>query len=102
MVPEFSRLQLDQVRAAVRIVEPNPESLLSNYDWFAGLSRLGKPVDMILMKNGSHVLEKPWERMISQQGDVDWFCYWLKDEVDPDPNKKAQYERWAKLRKEKQ
>jgi len=25
--------------------------------------------------------------MISLQGNVDWFCFWLKSEEDPDPAK---------------
>jgi hypothetical protein len=37
--------------------------------------------------------------MISQQGDVDWFCFWLKGEEDPDPGKTEQYKRWRELRK---
>jgi hypothetical protein len=37
--------------------------------------------------------------MISQQGNVDWFCFWLKGEEDPDPTKAEQYARWRELRK---
>ena len=36
--------------------------------------------------------------MISQQGNVDWFCFWLEDEEDPDPIKAEQYKRWRELR----
>ena len=58
-----------------------------------------KPVDLIYMGDGAHILVKPWERMISQQGDVDWFCFWLKGEEDADPAKAEQYARWRELRK---
>jgi hypothetical protein len=37
------------------------------------------------------------ERLESQQGDVDWFRFWLQGYVDPDPSKRGQYRRWAKL-----
>jgi len=37
--------------------------------------------------------------MTSQQGNVDWFCFWLKGEEDPDPAKAEQYARWRELRK---
>jgi hypothetical protein len=30
---------------------------------------------------------------------VDWFCFWLKGEEDPDPDKAEQYKRWRELRK---
>jgi len=36
--------------------------------------------------------------MVSQQGNVDWFCFWLKGEEDPDPTKAEQYKRWRELR----
>ncbi len=48
------------------------------------------------MKDGLHILEK---RMVSQQGDVDWFARWLKGEEDPDLDKAEQYARWRELRK---
>jgi hypothetical protein len=31
---------------------------------------------------------------------VDWFCFWLKGEEDPDPAKASQYARWRELRKQ--
>ena len=73
--------------------------ILSEWEWFAGLSRLGKPVDLIYLPDGSHILVKPWERMVSQQGAVDWFRFWLKGEEDLDPAKAEQYTRWRELRK---
>jgi hypothetical protein len=93
-----SAFHLDQVRAPLRIQALGPASLLEEWNWFSGLSRLGKPVDMIFLPDGTHILEKPWDRMVSQQGDVDWFCFWLKHEEDPDPAKAEQYKRWRELR----
>jgi hypothetical protein len=37
--------------------------------------------------------------MTSQQGNVDWMVFWLKNEEDPDPTKAEQYARWHELRK---
>jgi hypothetical protein len=36
--------------------------------------------------------------MTSQQGNVDWFCFWIKGEENPDPTKVEQYKRWRELR----
>jgi hypothetical protein len=58
--------------------------------WF---SLLCKPVDMIVVEHGLHELQRPWERMISQQANVDWFTFWLKSEEDPDPATAEQYAR---------
>ncbi len=88
----------DKIKTPLRIVAPNPLALLSGWELFAALSRLNKPVEMIYMQDGSHILEKPWHRMVSQQGNVDWFCFWLKGEEDPDPDKAKQYARWRELR----
>jgi hypothetical protein len=89
---------LDKVRAAVREEAYGPFSLAGEWEWFAGLSRLRKPVDLIYLPDATHVLIKPWERMTSQQGNVDWFCFWLKGEEYTDPAKREQYERWERLR----
>ncbi len=89
---------LDRVQTPLRLLAPSNESLLGQWAWFVGLRRLGKPVEMVLMRDAKHVLERPAERMISQGGDVDWFAFWLKGEEDPDPAKTEQYTRWRGLR----
>jgi dipeptidyl aminopeptidase/acylaminoacyl peptidase len=89
---------MDKIETPLRIQTLNPQSLLSDWHWYTGLSRLGKPVEMIYIPDGTHILEKPWERMTSQQGNVDWYCFWLKGEEDPDPAKAEQYKRWRELR----
>jgi hypothetical protein len=40
--------------------------------------------------------------MASQQGNADWFRFWLKGEEDPDPAKAQQYVRWRELKKMQQ
>jgi hypothetical protein len=94
--PQFS---LERVQTPLRIVATNPEMLLGQWGWFTSLLSLDKPVEMVYLPEGTHVLEKPWERMVSQQGNVDWFCFWLKGEEDRDPAKAEQYARWRELRK---
>ena len=89
---------MDRIETPLRIQTLGPESVLFDWHWYSGLSRLGKAVEMTYLPEGTHILEKPWERMTSQQGDVDWFCFWLKGEEDPDPTKAEQYNRWRELR----
>ena len=95
--------RLDHVGAAVRIESYGDGSdgggILSQWEWFVGLSRLHKPVDLVYLPHGTHVLDRPSDRMASQQGNVDWFCFWLKDAEDPDPSKTDQYARWREMRK---
>jgi dipeptidyl aminopeptidase/acylaminoacyl peptidase len=89
---------MDKIETPLRIQTLAPGTLLSDWHWYTGLAELGKPVEMIYIPDGTHILEKPWERMTSQQGNVDWFCFWLKGEEDPDPAKAEQYTRWRHLR----
>src|ERR1051325_4539154 len=89
---------MDKIETPLRIQTLYPESVLGDWHWYTGLSQLGKPVEMIYIPEGTHILEKPWDRMISQQGNVDWFCFWLKGEEAPAPAKTDQYKRWRQLR----
>jgi fermentation-respiration switch protein FrsA (DUF1100 family) len=89
---------LDKVTAPIRIEEYASGSLLGGWEWFSGLSFREKPVELIWIPFGTHLLVKPWERLVSQQGNVDWFDYWLQGRSDPDPAKREQYQRWEILR----
>ena len=89
---------LDRVETPVLIQATSLTSLLTEWEWFSGLSRLGKPVDFLYIPGGEHPLEKPWDRLTSQQNTVDWLVFWLKGEEDPDPAKAEQYKRWRELK----
>jgi dipeptidyl aminopeptidase/acylaminoacyl peptidase len=88
---------LDRVTSPILIQAIGQISLLSEWQLFAGLRRLGKPVDMVYLPTGVHILVKPWDRMVSQQGTVDWFCFWLKGRERRDPATRDEYRRWLAL-----
>jgi hypothetical protein len=92
--------RLSELKTPLRLQAISPLSLPAEWETYASLRVQNKPVDMLYLPLGQHVLQNPAERMASQQGDVDWFRYWLKGEKDHDPAKRIQYERWDKLRKE--
>jgi dipeptidyl aminopeptidase/acylaminoacyl peptidase len=89
---------MDHIRAPLLVQAIGPHSLLAEWEAYAGLLLQHKPVEMLYLPGGTHVLEKPWERLASQQGTVDWFRFWLKGQEDPDPAKAEQYARWHELR----
>jgi dipeptidyl aminopeptidase/acylaminoacyl peptidase len=95
-VPSFN---LDRVQSPVRQLGFGQYWFDYNWESFVGLKRLGKPVEMIWLPDALHAPVKPLERVTVQQGNVDWFCFWLKGEEDPDPAKAEQYARWRDLRK---
>ena len=92
---------LDKISTPMRIEAYGPGAILEGWEWFAILSRRHQPIDFIYLPGATHLLVKPWERMVSQQGNVDWFTFWLKGQEDPDPNKREQYLRWHCLREPK-
>jgi dipeptidyl aminopeptidase/acylaminoacyl peptidase len=88
---------LNRVTAPIRLEANLPGSLFFCWEWFVGLQRLGRPTELIYIPDGNHVLIKPWNRLASQQGNVDWFNFWLNGHEDSDSAKAEQYRRWEKL-----
>ncbi len=69
---EAPGFNLDKVNAPVRLVCLNTKSsLLESWEWYEGLKLLGKPVDMIAIPNGSHLLQRPLDRKIAMEGMAD-------------------------------
>jgi len=93
--PSFN---IERVHTPLRIVGVHAINALSEWEWFALLSRMNRPVDMVVLKDGSHILQKPWDRMVSQQGNVDWFAFWLLGDEDSNKDKTDEYARWRDLR----
>ncbi len=94
--PEFL---LTKVETPLLIQVASLRTLSSQWGIFSGLRRLGKPVELVFLPTGTHILQKPWDRLVSQQGSVDWLAFWLMGEEDSDPSKAGQYNRWRSLRR---
>ncbi len=94
--PDFN---LDKVRTPLLIAALERGELLALWEPYAGLRRLGKPVDLLWLRqeDASHVLRQPRHRELSQQSAIDWFEFWLNGREDPDPAKVEQYARWRAL-----
>jgi dipeptidyl aminopeptidase/acylaminoacyl peptidase len=91
----------DKIHTPLRLeAEHNDVGVVIN-EWepFIALKRLRKPVELVYVVHGEHPVVKPWDRITSQQGNVDWLLFWLKGEEDSDPSKAEQYARWHELKK---
>lgn len=101
-------LNTDCLRAALRI-ESYGVPVYGNFDIYALLRRQYKPAEMVLIPGGAHSLAMPSERMVSLQGNVDWYRFWLKGEERTVPtlaaetteSLKAQYDAWRQMEKMK-
>ncbi len=94
-------LHLDRLKTPLRY-EQYENNLSSWWGTYAFLRRQHKPVEYFVFNDASHQIMKPAHRLSSQQGNVDWFSFWLKDEEDLDPAKADQYKRWHKLREQQE
>ena len=93
----------ERIRTPVQLIVngPGPGVFLENWELFARLRFLDKPVEMYVapnMEQGNHTLQNPRQSMAVQQRGLDWWCFWLKREEDPDAQKVEQYEEWRILR----
>lgn len=95
---EAPSFHLDVVETPLRIEAIGPMSLLMEWEIYSSLREQSKPVDLIYIPDGEHILQKPWDRVASQQGNVDWFRFWLQGYEDPNPHKSMQYRLWENLR----
>jgi hypothetical protein len=95
--PDFN---LDRVHTPLLQFMFDTASFVTMWESYAGLKRLHKPVDMIVMPDAAHNPVRPAERHAVQQRTVDWFRYWLQDYEDTAPEKRADYLRWHTLRAE--
>jgi dipeptidyl aminopeptidase/acylaminoacyl peptidase len=91
---------LDRVKTPLRIEAMKPATILNEWEVYAGLLMQQKPVDLIYFPQGTHIHQRPLERLESQQGTIDWMRFWLQGYEDPAPEKQAQYMMWRKLRGE--
>ena len=90
---------LNKVQVPVRVEALGDFSLLAEWEIYSSLRLQRKPVDLVYIPNAQHILQQPQDRYASQQGNVDWFRFWLQRYEDPDPSKSEQYRRWDKLTK---
>jgi hypothetical protein len=93
--PEFN---MDKVTTPLLVVGVGQFGMLTEWEPYSTLWHLEKPVDLIVLKEGTHPLTNPAQRMVSQGSTVDWMRFWLLGEEDPDPAKRDQYARWSRLR----
>jgi len=88
---------INRVATPLQVVAIGKASVLDIWETYAALRYLGKPVDLIVLGEGTHVLSNPGQRMVSQGGTVDWFRFWLQGYEDPSEEKIEQYRRWEQL-----
>lgn len=57
----------------------------------------GRKGELHIFPLAPHIKLAPRQKFAAYVRNFDWFRYWLQDRIDPDPEKAAQYARWASL-----
>ena len=96
-----------RIRTPLRIHNESSPGVgrLNKWELFSRMRLLGLPVeyfDIPDVEHGAHLVNNPRQAIFNKAGAVDWFSFWLKDEIDPTPIKAGQYRRWAVLRQQHQ
>ncbi len=91
-------MNASKISAPLRIEMIGGYSVLQEWELYSTLKLQNKPVDALFLPKGTHVLVKPQERYLSQQGNVNWFSYWLLGSPGKDKDGEADYHRWEALK----
>jgi dipeptidyl aminopeptidase/acylaminoacyl peptidase len=75
-----------------------PSNLVLKSEVFAGLGRLGNPVEMYYYPLEEHQPNHPQARLSSMQRNLDWYRFWLLNYDRPNPEDPDQYTRWRGMR----
>lgn len=88
-------LNIDKISAPVLMQFPEQEARLS----IELVSRLATAHmgETHIFPYAPHIKVEPRQKLAAYERNLDWFRFWLKGEIDPDPSKAQQYQRWAKL-----
>jgi dipeptidyl aminopeptidase/acylaminoacyl peptidase len=90
-------LNADRIGAPLLMQLPEQEARFVA-ELHARLSHSPTPVELFAFPDEPHIKVQPRHKLAAYQRNLDWFRYWLLGESDPDPMKRAQYERWDRLR----
>jgi dipeptidyl aminopeptidase/acylaminoacyl peptidase len=92
-------LALDASRQETPLLMQVPDDeYLETLETRDALVSRGKPVELYVYPDETHVKWQPIHRSASYERSVDWFDFWLLGKEDPAPAKRAQYIRWEAFR----
>ncbi len=93
--PSFN---VHRVKAATLFTVHNEQAIPYALETIGAFAMNGVPMEYWAFAKGSHTLEMPRERFVSQELSLDWLSFWVQGQEDPAPDKADQYVRWRALR----
>jgi dipeptidyl aminopeptidase/acylaminoacyl peptidase len=90
-----------KVTDAPLLMQLADREFISGLEAFQAMREYGKPVELYVFPDENHVKWQPVHRAAIYARTIDWFAFWLLGSKDPDPAKRAQYDRWDRMRAER-
>ncbi|MGH9642652.1 MAG: alpha/beta hydrolase family protein, partial [Terriglobales bacterium] len=81
---------MDQIRTPMRIEANRIDGLAYQWEFYAGLRRLDKSVELYYYPQGSHSEVRVPDWLETAQGAVDWYRFWLLGLLPADPGRSEQ------------
>ena len=84
----------DRITAPL-LMEFDANEVVAGLEMYTALRRQGKPVELVVYPDESHVFSQPVHRFVSMQRNLEWFAFWLLHRHPVDPK---QEDRWRAMR----
>lgn len=94
----FTDKELNRIRTPLLFEPHGLWSLVDNGQVAARMHAFGEPIEILYFDSAPHSTIRPQHRWRSLQTEIDWWNFWLRDRIDPDPAKARQYRHWKQLR----
>jgi len=98
----FTDDELKQISGPVMFESHGLWSLVYHSAMAERMTALGVPNEILYFDAASHSTTRPQHRLRSLQTNIDWWRFWLQDQIDPEPAKATQYAHWQQLREAEQ
>src|SRR5258708_10112779 len=96
-----ARQGVETITAVIVFNLPESEVLYASQS-FVTMEEYGKPYEAYVYPNEFHEKWQPIHRYNVYRRNTQWLQFWLQDEEVSDPVEPRQYERWRKLRAQRE
>lgn len=94
----FTDDELKHIRTPLLFEPHGLWSLVDNGQIAARMHAFGEPLEILYFDSAPHSTIRPQHRWRSLQTHIDWWNFWLRTRIDPDPAKALQYKHWKQLK----
>lgn len=89
-------LNVDRVDVPI-LIQTGDSEYEAGLDVFETYSHRGKPIELFVLEDETHIKWQPAHRQAIYRRSVEWFEFWLMQRMNCDPSRSRQYERWLAM-----